>query len=276
LSRLVRFTEKRGGTVMCLRLCVLVLALVFLGTVDAMGFFFRSAAPGSGTAATAVRATGTAGNVARAATFGSRVGAISRYCVRTRGTTGCTTKTAADAEAAARSFVREPYRVRRSSQPDLFDVIDVIGNVVGAVEVIPSDSESPAWADARSYESESSRMQTVPNASALRQGLELVVNTNGESVVVWSDGPITVSTGPQSQRVNLAAGERLRFDGRTPIHALPRAPNATTLYSLPAASARSPLTSNGLLQPAEGEVFRYGTPTMCPQIPIGNGMARCQ
>lgn len=242
------------------------------------------------TASAAARTEGaeaaSAANVARSATVANRAGAsAARFCVRPRTSPRCVYRNAGSAESAAQQHVGSSYRVRATSSPNVFEVLDAVNNVVDILESISAFSESDASSHSdyssggtatRTYDSEVRRAEPAPLQLELRQGLELAQQVGGVSHVVWANGPVMVAADQNPHRVPLSAGERLRFDNANLIRVLPRSSQATTVFFLRTDVTQSIQRDGQRIQPAEGEVFRYGTPTMCPQVPIGNGMARCQ
>lgn len=254
---------------------------LFLGE----GATARTAVSSTTRTAGAASEYGATGTSARLGAGATRTLSASRYCVRPRGTSSCTYHAASDSESAAQRHVRSPNRVGKTAEPNVFEVIDAVGNVIGILESVAATADersndysaSSAGNDAtRTYDSEARRLDPAPETRELRQGLIMNFDTNGSSYVIWSDGPVAVSANQRAPHVMLAAGERLRFDGVAVIHAMPRSSQSTTLFSQRTESQTNRRAENQRIQPAEGEVFRYGTPTVCPQVPIGNGMARCQ
>ena len=221
----------------------------------------------------------------------ARVMSVSRFCVRPRGERACLFHTASDAEAAAKKAVRVPYRVRTTGDPTIFEVLDTVGNIVSMVEAIDTSknesvNSSPEYLNPSESEAidrpivEPVRIYPTRTLELPQRGW-LSVPTDGFSYEIWSDGYVNVSADATQHWVRLQPNQRLRFDAVGTIHVTPLSAAATTLFAQPSTRSSAPErarqnSSSTLYQPRPGEIFPYGTHTSCPQVPVGNGMVRCQ
>ena len=253
---------------------VIFVVLVAL-TTESQAFWWLLRAAGTRTAA------GAAGR--GAATAATAVGGeamamgAARFCVRPRGAATCDFRAASSGADAVASAIGPNYRVRPTNRPSLFEVLDAAGNMVSLVEALSNETNpevdqmqqhEPRWQPQVTY----GDPHPPANAAPLRHnGDVLNVHINGAPTVVWSDGHVEVwADGPGGRRVSLAPGQRLTFPSQRVVHATPRSPDAYTLYyHATGEPARQ-------IQQIPPSVFPYGSNVPCPQISIGNGMARCQ
>lgn len=258
-------------------------AVVFLvcvsGISDASAFWwlFRAATvrPAVGVAARAgVGATsaGVGGLHAESAIVGA-----SRFCVRPVGAVACDFRAATSGSEAANRAVGPGYRVRATNQTSIFEVLDAAGNVVSILQSVGTHEDAsiasvpqyqPQVNTPQNYEGQGAQVRVVP----LRHNGDILnFHVNGTPTHVWSDGYMEVWADHHDNRIVLPPGQRLHFANHNTIHAIPRSSDAYTFFGQASGFPRS----QGALPQPMG-IFPYGSSVSCPQVPIGNGMARCQ
>lgn len=196
-----------------------------------------------------VRAGATRGAVGagvRTGAFGvateAEVAAASRICVRPVGAAACDFRAGRSAAEAASRAIGPGYRVRATERPNVFEVLDAVGNVVSMIEAISSDVD-PQIAYAPEYRPDP-RIGGYPNDGAqvsvgpLRHNGDVMnIHINGIPTVVWSDGFVEVWADGGHRRM-LAPGERLNFPGHHTVHAVPRSADAYTIFWQPSGRPR--------------------------------------
>jgi hypothetical protein len=257
------------------RFCVAFLLLASF-SVESQAFWWLLRAAGTRTVAgTAARGAGAAATVGTGETLAMNA---ARFCIRPKGAATCDFRAASSGAEAVANAVGSGYRVRPTSRPTLFEVLDAAGNVVSLVEALSNETHpeidqmqqhEPRWQPQITY----GESHPSANVAPLRHNGEVLnIHINGTPTVIWSDGHIEVwADGPAGRRVVLSPGQRLSFPAQRVVHAVPRSSDAYSLYyqptgEPPARQAQQPPPS----------VFPMGSNVSCPQIPIGNGMARCQ
>lgn len=163
----------------------------------------------------------------------------SRVCVRPVGAVACDFRAARSTSEAASRAVGPGYRVRATERPNVFEVLDAVGNVVSLIESISTESD-PSIANAPAYQpdpkvhsmQEYSAGPQVSVAPLRHNGDVINLHIGGIPTVVWSDGYIDVwaDGGP---RRTLAPGERLHFPSQHTVHAVPRSHDAYTVFWQP-------------------------------------------
>ena len=255
----------------------LVVLATFCLAGQAQAFWWLAARAAAGRSAVGTVARAGAGAVG-AVEAQSALAAGARFCLRPVRASSCDFRVSASAMEAVSSAVGPGYRVRQASRPSLFEVIDAAGTVVDIIQAVSVDAEpkiaalpqhQPHALSATSYGGQSSPVMVSP---LRHNGDVLIVPVNGTPTVVWSDGHVEVWADGDPHRVVLLPGHRLTFPNHGTIHVIPKSSDAYTLFNQPTGRPR-------VEQPqlrAPPAVFPYGSSVACPQVPIGNGMARCQ
>ena len=253
-----------------------VVFFVVSGTIPDANAFWWLVRAGAGRSAvgTAARAgVGATGALGAESPFAG----ASRFCVRPVGAAACDFRASSSAIEAASRAVGPGYRVRSTHQPSIFEILDAAGNVVSILQAIGTHEDSlvaslpqhqPANAAALSYDGQGSNVNIAP---LRHNGDTLNVHVNGTPTYVWSDGYVEVWADHHSNRVVLAPGQKIHFGNHSTIRAVPKSPDAYTFFSQASGHPRS----QGTLPQPTG-IFPFGSNVACPQVPIGNGMARCQ
>jgi len=214
------------------------IALVSLSLVstDAAAFWWLLRAGATRSAAGVGVRSGAAGAAAaevEAASIASRV------CVRPVGALSCDFRTARSTADAASRAVGAGYRVRAADRPNVFEVLDALGNVVSLIESISIETE-PSIANAPSYQpdpkiygmQEYGAGRPISVAPLRHNGDFINLHIGGIPTVVWSDGYMEVWADNGPRRM-LTPGERLHFPSQHTVHALPRSPDAYTIFWQP-------------------------------------------
>ncbi len=198
-----------------------------------------------------------------------------RFCLRPVGRAACDLRAASSASEAVSSAVGPSYRIQATNRANVFQILDAAGNVIDLIEAadrfadqsvanlpqyvpsaVPKDQESP-----------------TKNYQLRHNGDVLNVHVNGTPTLIWSDGEVEVWADDNINHMILGPWQRLSFPNFRTIHAIPRGPNASSLFSQDLQLTTLPQQVPIQQQPA---LFPYGSNVACPQVLVGNGMARCQ
>lgn len=254
---------------------LVVLSAMASTSFEASAFWWLArAAAGRSAVGTAARA---GAGVVGAIEADSALAAASRFCVRPVGAAACDFRASSSAAEAASRAVGPGYRVRSTTRPTIFEVLDAAGNVVSIIQAIGTDEDSSvaslpqhqsSISPPLTYDGHGSQVTVVP---LRHNGDVLNFHVNGTPTYVWSDGYMEVWADNHQNRVVLPPGHRIHFPNHATIHAVPKSPDAYTLFG----QASGPPRAQSPMQQTPG-IFPYGSKVTCPQVSIGNGMARCQ
>lgn len=255
---------------------LIVITSVLTFTCDANAFWWLARAAAGRSAVGAAARTGVGAIGALEAESALTAGA--RFCVRPVGAGACDFRMSSSAIDAASRAVGPGYRIRPTPKPTIFEVIDAAGTVVNIIQAIGTDADSaiaalpqyqPQLNPPTGYEGQS----TQPMVAPLRHnGDVLNIHVNGVPTYVWSDGYVEVWADNHPNRVVIPPGHRIHFPNHGTVHAIPKSPEAYTLFSQASGQPQAQQPQ----QSAPQGVFPWGSNVSCPQIAIGNGMARCQ
>lgn len=119
--------------------CLAVGMLLAFQVTEANAFWWLLRGAGARTAAGAV-VRGTLTEM-EAATLSRQLAAGARFCIRPVRATACDFRTAASARDAVQTAVGSLYQVRETSSPNIFEILDAVGNV-NQVEVLDREQYS--------------------------------------------------------------------------------------------------------------------------------------
>jgi hypothetical protein len=148
LSSTSKLCINHSGVVMgrFLRRSMLALTFIIIPIADAQAFWWllRGAAGRGavGTAARGAAGTGAAAESAGAFAYSRPLASGARFCVRPAGAAACDYHSANSALEAARGAVDPSYRLRPTRSPNLFEVLDAVGNVISIIEVLGKNTDS--------------------------------------------------------------------------------------------------------------------------------------
>ena len=128
----------------------------------------------------------------------------------------------------------------------------------------------PAFDPPSTYEGQGASVAIAP---LRHNGDVLNVHINGTPTHVWSDGHVEVWADDNPNRVTIPPGHRIHFPGHRTVLAVPKSGDAYTLFSQ---ASGGPRKQRPIQLPVIPAIFPYGSIVPCPQVSIGNGMARCQ
>jgi hypothetical protein len=211
---------------------VIAFLLLALASQDASAFWWL------------FRAGAARGAVGVGARTGVAVGAettaaMARICVRPVGAFACDFRAARSAAEAVAKAVGPSYRVRATGQPNVFEVLDGLGNLLSLVESVSAETDAtianaPAFQpDQRIHGAqEYGAGPPVSAAPLFHNGSVINLNIGGTPTFVWSDGHIDVWADGGPRRA-LVPGERLHFPNHRTVHAVPRSQDAYTIFWQP-------------------------------------------
>ena len=257
--------------------CYALLIVLISISCDANAFWwlFRAAS-----ARTAVGAgvRGGAG-IASMAEAEATIASGARFCVRPVGATACDFRASGSAIEAVSRAVGPNYRVRQTARPTIFEVLDATGNVISTIQsssssgdptIDPLPQYQPNIAPLAVYEGQGVAISITP----LRHNGDILnLPINGIPTEVWSDGFVELWADGNPDRVVLSPGQRINFPNHGTVYAVPKSPDAYTLFSQASGATQQ---QQPVQIPTLPQFFPYGSNVPCPQVPVGNGMARCQ
>jgi hypothetical protein len=290
----------------------LILSVSYAADAYAWGWLALRAGATRGAAVSGARAAGAEGTALRGSTGAARAAASAgqavRYCVRPKNAAQCDfhyEKTAYDAAAKA---VGPRNTVVPTGDVGVFQVIDAAGTLIDVIESLseamdPSTSRLPQYPNenqssgGNQYSNTHSSVDSsyapripdtpsnarsnaprIPDAPQVAQpspsarGEIWQYELNFNSYVISSNGPIVVWTEGGEGSYALSPYQTIAVSNRRTLFVAPQSNEATGISLVPSVGGEPRQQQRS--RPTG--VFPYGSNVSCPQIPIGNGMARCQ
>jgi hypothetical protein len=248
-------------------LLLIVLFSLICSEAHAFWWLLRAGASGGRTASAVGRVGGT-GAAATATEFAAAANSLTRFCVRPVGARACDFRSAASAREAVVDAVGSSYGVRSTGRPSVFEIIDHANTIVSLLQADSSQSnpEVQSMPQHTAQYGPAEHEYAIVNFVPLIQGRILMLHINQVPTEIWADGLIEVWGDTGSSNI-MEAGRRTRSPGgHNTLNIRPLRAEATTLFYI----------SHGNPQNSQPSIFPLNSNVSCPQIPIGNGMARCQ
>lgn len=252
----------------------------------------RSAAT-TGARAAAAESTALRG-VGGAARATANINPVVRYCVRQKSAQQCDFHFESSAYDAAAKAVGPRNRIFPTGDAGVFQVIDAAGTIIDIIEAL-SEEMDPSTARLPQYNNEnqptsssnnnSSRSSSsgsnapkIPDAPQEQQRSRVAreviwqYDLNYSAHTIWSDGAVVVWADGDERRYSLNPQQRITIANARTLFVSPQSDQATGMSLIPVMESQPRQQQNS----RPNGIFPYGSNVACPQIPIGNGMARCQ